>query len=120
MTHTRRHRGGQGTGASKIAPAPQAPQPRPLPRPIPVPPAQIIPAAPKGGRTRRRRGGSKYPTQADLAAMSKAFVAKTLKKMEQESLLEASKRVVRHAKSRKHGKKISADKYYEYPKNGRY
>ena len=52
--------------------------------------------------------------------MSKKNVAKMLKKMEKESLLEASKRIVRHAKTRKHNKKISADKYYEYPKNGRY
>ena len=68
-------------------------------------------------RSRRHRGGY---TQAQLEEMSKKNVAKMLKKMEKESLLEASKRIVRHAKTRKHNKKISADKYYEYPKNGRY
>lgn len=69
----------------------------------------------KHGRSRRshrRRGGNKKQrTPAQQA---------TWEKMERASLLEASKRIVRHAKTRKQGKKISADKYYEYPKNGRY
>jgi hypothetical protein len=63
-------------------------------------------------RSQRRRGGNKKhltPAQPHMREI-----------MEKESLLEASKRIVRHAKTRKRGKKISSDKYYEYPKNGRY
>jgi hypothetical protein len=60
---------------------------------------------------RRRGGNKKHRTPAQQAM---------LEKMEKESLLEASKRIVRHAKTRKRGKKISSDKYYEYPKNGVY